>query len=154
MMAYQLGQPPEYETWRIALTIAGSLVTFAALVVTAVVLIRTKTAAYWKDERDAALEKIKRVTEENAELKKAVAILEAQRDLTSVQEGQSAIVRALDALSLHEAERFTKLAEAITQNTKMLMGFQSQMAAVFDSQQSAASEMVLLLRDINNNTRG
>jgi hypothetical protein len=152
-MSFQLGQPPEYETWRIALTIGGSLVTLASLVVTAVVLVRTKTASYWKEERDAAVEKVKRVTEENTTLKEKVAVLEAQRDLTSVQEGQTAIVRALDALSQHETERYTKLTEAITQNTKMLMGFQSQMAGVFDAQRQAASEMVLLLRDINNSTR-
>lgn len=156
----QLGQPPAYETWRIALTIGGSVVTLASLAVTAYVLLRTKTAQYWKDERDAALAKVERVTEENEQLKaenkalkEKVVVLEAQRDLTSVQEGQAAIVRAVDALTAREDERHAALMNVITQNTRTLLGFQSQMAGVFDAHQHTAAEMVLLLKDINNNTR-
>ena len=149
----QLGQPPAYETWRIALTIGGSVVTLASLALTAYVLLRTKTAQYWKEERDAAVAKADRLEKENKLLQERVVVLEAQRDLTSVQEGQAAIVRALEGLSAREDERHAALLGTMAQHTKMLMGFQSQMAGVFDAQQQKDAEMVLLLRDINNNTR-
>lgn len=159
-MTFQLGQPPPYETWRIALTIASSVVALASMSVTAYVLFRTKTARYWKEEREAAVVRAERLEAENKVCKERVAVLEAQRDLTGVQEGQTGIVRAIDALAAHEAERHAALAAAVGQNTKVMLGFQSQMASVFDAyqqtateQQKTAAEMVLLLRDINNNTQ-
>jgi hypothetical protein len=126
------------------------LVTLAAIGLSAFVLYRSTTAKTWKDERDAALAKADRLAVENKSLNEKVAVLEAQRDLTSVQEGQTAIVRALDALSAHEAERHAATMGAVTQNTEAL----NRMAGAFESYQQVSAEMVLLLRDINNNTRG
>lgn len=134
-MLFQLGQPPAYETWRIALTIGGSLVTLVSLIVTAYVLLRSKTTETLRGERDAYQGKAERLEEESVALKEKVAVLEAQRDLTSVQEGQAAIVRAVEGLAANETERF------------------KSMSAILNTYQETAAEMVLLLRDIKN-TRG
>lgn len=67
--------------------------------------------------------------------------------------GYQAAKKELVALAGNEAERHAAMMNAMAQNTKTLLGFQSQMAGVFDAQRQASAEMVLLLRDINNNTR-
>jgi hypothetical protein len=98
-------------------------VIIGALALTAFVLYRSKTGRIWKEERDAALAKSERLEKENQAYSVENAALKVRTDITDIR------ARAIASEDEHK-----RIVLAIEENTKILRGFMSQMATVFETQ--------------------
>lgn len=99
-------------------------------------LANASAAAAAKSEKDVYKEKVERVERERLELVAANERLKAATDLTQLsaanQEEHGAIVEALQSLVRRQDEHHAQLLAATAENTRALLGFQSQIAGVFE----------------------
>lgn len=102
------------------------LVTLFSLGLAGFVLFRSKTAKYWKEERDAAVSKAERLTNEMHTLKEENAALAAKTDITTLR------TEILHAVTNNQVEHtaIVKTLEDVNKSlielTKALMRFQKE----------------------------